>query len=415
MTWLKWLLALLCVGTGCGPAGTGTDGDLGREIVFFDALGTDAGPLPCPDVDLLDSDGLIEAHWWAGDPLALGSFALTGLAPGCVLEPVDAPWLTLTLLNSTLTLSLADANQPSGARDATVVVVDAATKEARFTLTVRLSVLNAAPAAAPRHVLVFGLDGFRPDAIAAARTPHLDRLMAHGATTLLATTQLTGATRSGPGWASILTGVEVAKHGVISNETQVIKPDPDHPTFLERARLAGLAPEVIVVWIPIIGMLEPEIPARLASEEQLAALAAQSLGEGPANVLFMHFDALDHAGHASGYGGAVPEYVAALEATDARIGAILASVLARPSVVDEEWMFAVVTDHSGDGNDHGPMEPIYREIPLIFSGPRVPSMSIDGASHMDLYPTVLAFLGVEPDASWDLDGNVLFRTASATR
>lgn len=401
--------------SGCAASAGGPDAAPEREIVWFD-VAADAEPVErCTGVDLVDGNDRIDARWWPGDPTLLGSLPLTGLDAACVLAAPDAPWLTLSHDASSLRVTLTDAALPSGTRDLPVVVVGAVSGQPLFTIQVRLRVLNAAPQDATRHVLVFGLDGFRPDAIAAAATPTLDRLMAHGSATLAATTQLTGATSSGPGWASVLTGVEVAKHGVINNDSENIKTDPAYPTFLERARRAGLAAEIIFVWVPLIAMVEPEITRRLAAEDQLVSLATQSLEAGPPNLLFMHFDALDHAGHASGYGGAVPEYVDALEVTDARIGAILDAVTARPAVGHEEWMFVVVTDHSGDGTGHGPMEAIYRQIPLIFAGPRVPAgsaVSMAGSSHMDVYPTALAFLGVEPEAAWDLDGRVLLRPSA---
>ncbi|MEZ4265982.1 MAG: alkaline phosphatase [Myxococcota bacterium] len=413
MRW--WVAALgLAVGVaGCGKGDEAVDAAADTPIVWFDVTGQDAPVERCLGVKPTDPDGRIDARWWSGDPTLLGSLPLTGLEDGCVLK-ADAPWLALSLAGETLEVRLADTAIPSGVRDVQVVVSGAVSGQSLFIINLRLSVLNRAPASATRHVVVFGLDGFRPDAIAVANTPTLDRLLAHGASTLKATTQLTGATRSGPGWASILTGVEVAKHGVTTNDAADIKTDPAHPTFLERARLAGLASEIIFVWVPLIGMVEPEVTRRLASEEQLAGLAAASIDGGPPNLLFMHFDALDHAGHAEGYGGAVPAYVTALEETDARIGAVIDAVIARPSVANEEWLFVVVTDHSGEGTDHGPTEPIYRTIPLIFAGPRVPAAAIDGASHMDVYPTALAFLGLEPEAAWDLDGQVRFRAMTDT-
>ncbi len=67
---------------------------------------------------------------------------------------------------------------------------------------------------APRRAMVIGIDGLKPDAVAVADTPWLDLLGTQGAYTDAATTQLTTATVSGPGWASILTGVEPTANGI---------------------------------------------------------------------------------------------------------------------------------------------------------------------------------------------------------
>ena len=61
------------------------------------------------------------------------------------------------------------------------------------------------------RVLVIGIDGTRPDALAAATTPKLDALIADGAFTaysrILGTRYRKNDTISGPGWSSFLTDV----------------------------------------------------------------------------------------------------------------------------------------------------------------------------------------------------------------
>lgn len=72
-----------------------------------------------------------------------------------------------------------------------------------------------------RRVLIIGVDGTRPDALAKAKTPHLDRLIENGAFTdsaqILGSRYQENDTISGPGWSSILTGVWADKHGVYDN------------------------------------------------------------------------------------------------------------------------------------------------------------------------------------------------------
>ena len=71
------------------------------------------------------------------------------------------------------------------------------------------SVAQAQPAKTPK-VLVIGIDGLRPDALEAAKTPFLDELKKAGAWTddaqILAARYRKNDTISGPGWSSILTG-----------------------------------------------------------------------------------------------------------------------------------------------------------------------------------------------------------------
>src|SRR6516165_12546979 len=66
-----------------------------------------------------------------------------------------------------------------------------------------------------QKVLIIGLDGCRPDALREAFTPHLDELIRVAAFSERG--QAGTITDSGPGWASILTGVWHDKHGVRTN------------------------------------------------------------------------------------------------------------------------------------------------------------------------------------------------------
>ena len=69
---------------------------------------------------------------------------------------------------------------------------------------------------AAKKVLIVGIDGCRPDALRAARTPAMDALWQEGAYSFSAQTD--ERTVSGPCWTSILTGVWPEKHGVLSND-----------------------------------------------------------------------------------------------------------------------------------------------------------------------------------------------------
>ena len=360
--------------------------------------------------------GPIAATWWTGDDPVVGTLTLDVSDEGCGLTvETDAPWVAASYDEHarTVRVSVVPDRVTSGTLRAHVLVVgpDPRTGELASIASAEVEVkaLTAGPADARRHALVFGLDGFRPDAIAAADTPNLDRLFSHGSSTLKASTQLTGDTFSGPGWASILMGVEVAKHGIVDNDSNaLLAPHPDYPTMLQRAHDAGLDVRAIASWAPLLFLVETDIAERTpaANEAAVAPDAVLALQEHSTDLLFLHFDALDHAGHATGFGPSNPDYIAALEATDTRIGTVLDAVYARPDVANERWMFVVVTDHAGEGTIHGPREPIFRTIPLAFSGPGVPDVDIDGASQMDVYPTVLDFLGVSPSPDWGLDGKV---------
>lgn len=94
---------------------------------------------------------------------------------------------------------------------------------AAVVLSVGVSVPTSdAHAEMPRgRVLIIGSDGTRPDALAQAKTPNLDKLIREGAFTdkgdILGERYTKNNTISGPSWSSILTGVWADKHGVHDN------------------------------------------------------------------------------------------------------------------------------------------------------------------------------------------------------
>src|SRR6266446_5697792 len=117
---------------------------------------------------------------------------------------------------------------------------------------VLLGMISPAEAGEPARnkVLVIGIDGCRPDALLQAKTPHLHALIDAGAYSFEG--QTGDVTISGPGWASLLTGVWRDKHGVRTNEFEGAN-FQDYPSFLHR--LKEHQPKAltasIVHWAPI--------------------------------------------------------------------------------------------------------------------------------------------------------------------
>lgn len=107
-----------------------------------------------------------------------------------------------------------------------------------------------------RRVLIVGVDGTRPDALAKAKTPHFDQLIESGTFTdtaqILGTRYQENDTISGPGWSSILTGVWADKHGVHDNSFRGRQYEL-FPHFFKHLKRARPEAETIslVSWEPI--------------------------------------------------------------------------------------------------------------------------------------------------------------------
>ena len=259
---------------------------------------------------------------------------------------------------------------------------------------------DSAGAQQPRALFV-GIDGMRPDAMRAADTPHLDRLRAEGTWTWSAQTQLTGATSSAPGWTSIFTGVEVEVHGVRANGVYDTY-DRSHPTFAQVARQTLGHPTMAVAhWPEVLSAIHPPEAfdeSLLASDDGVTDTLATAIGGAVAHLYVAHLDDVDHAGHASGFSVDNPDYIAAIEAQDARLGALLAAIDARPAT--EDWLVVVTTDHGGAGTNHGDQNADCQVIPFVVWGGGAPARELveaDAVSHLDAFPTILTHLGATPD------------------
>lgn len=285
-----------------------------------------------------------------------------------------------------------------------------------------LSAPLAAEPAAARKALFIGIDGTRFDAVRAARTPHLDRLVAEGIHAddclILGERYRGNDTISGPGWSSILTGVWADKHGVNDNSFRGRRYDR-HPhlfTLLER-RVPGAVTASLVTWKPIDEFLVADADVRRVFHDdsrdyprydaEAAAAAVALLAAGPIDCLFVYFGQVDETGHVHGFHPGVPEYVAAIETVDGHVGALLDAIARRPTRSAEDWLVVVTSDHGGRGTGHGKghdVPEILRSF-LIVSGAAAERGRFDAQTYLvDAPVTVLAHLGVETAPEWELDG-----------
>ena len=292
-----------------------------------------------------------------------------------------------------------------------------------------------------RHVLLFGIDGLRSDAlklsVGKGEAPNISNLIQSGTVTWTAYTggpasdgnigQPAGpdqqATVSGPGWSTVFTGVWADKHGVTDNSFKG-KDFTRYPTLFDRlheshprARFVSLLSwppihEHIITPSPEKEGLVPMVrhtwphdnPAEVEKTLIATTLREVSAPEAP-DVVFCYQAVTDTAGHGHGFSPDVTEYMAAIHMADARLGEVLATVRARPSFAGENWLFIVATDHGGSGTKHGGQSPEERVIPLIVSGGDVPGGSVSNkpVPQTCIPATVLHHLGVSIPAAWSIE------------
>ncbi|MCP5353280.1 MAG: alkaline phosphatase family protein [Chromatiales bacterium] len=258
-------------------------------------------------------------------------------------------------------------------------------------------------------VLFIGIDGCRPDALARARTPGLDALIAGGAFTDNA--QTCAHSNSGSCWASLLSGVWEDKHGILDNSCEGSRLDR-HPTIF--ARLRQLRPDAgaaaVVHWTtrhhPI---MEGVDQYRLRPDDDgVLKVALGWLQEDAPDLCFVLFNQVDHAGHEHGFDPDSGAYVAEIEVAARRVVELVDVVRARSEHYPEDWLICVTTDHGGKGRSHGGDSEEERRTFILFYGNGVSAQAIPGQPGVvDVPATMLEHLQVGTMDGPPLDGVAL--------
>jgi hypothetical protein len=289
-----------------------------------------------------------------------------------------------------------------------------------------LGILSAHVACAGSKVLVIGIDGAGGSFVIDANTPNLDALAAAGTARYdflnegaLTPNPPAGYGASGVNWSTILTGASAAHHGVVDNSFSG-NDYAEYPHFFKYVKQfdGGLYTASLANWTPINTEIVPDEYADLeigydsgTGEEQDSLVKSDAVALLQSNldpdVIFLHFDEVDGAGHSYSWGS--PQYVAAIENVDSLIGEIMSAVNSRPGVIsgEEDWLVMVTADHGGEGYSHFASQgPINWEVPFVVSGPSVPNgTGMQQGSLRDVAATALWHLGIDPFLA-GLDGTI---------
>ena len=224
---------------------------------------------------------------------------------------------------------------------------------------------------------------------------------------------------SGPGWASLLTGHEPTDHLVNSNGQADMR-EIDEPTILKAAKdaISDLKVAATVTWHPLINdFIDHQDPTTLDarhlanSDEEATEQAVEWIQSDEYDFIFVDMDECDGAGHSHGFDGYANEYSEAVMEMDKRVGRLLDAVVQKSQEdgQDVEYLIVLTTDHGGEGTSHSAYNAYNRRIPFFVAsnsnrvaiGTMPPD---DTGSHMDVFPTILHFLGAPiPN---DLEGQV---------
>lgn len=261
-----------------------------------------------------------------------------------------------------------------------------------------------------RTVIIIGVDGLSPRGVDEGISPSMNRLIGQGAYSFHARGVF--PTSSSPNWASMILGAGPEQHGITSNDWRLwsrsIMPSKEgqegrFPSIFSELRRYRPDAKISVIydWSGFGNLFDHGVVDVAADTEGPEATMARAIEEFKYNrpdLLFVHLDHVDGAGH--GQGWHTPEYFAAVKRADDRIGEMI-------KVIDEAraWdstVLIVTSDHGGVGKSHGGESMAELEIPWMIVGAGIAN-SREISRDINTYDTACTaayLLGVPMHPSW---------------
>ena len=203
------------------------------------------------------------------------------------------------------------------------------------------------------HVVIVGLDGMGAFC-ENTPTPRMDEIFANGARTTSALSLF--PTISAQNWGAMLLGADPEVHGLTNGRiSQEEYTNKDLPSVFTTVRQAF--PDSVLCsichWNPINhGIIEHDIDAHLQAADsgaQATDKVVQCILTEKPDLLFVHIDDPDGAGHRYDYG--TKEHLACISDVDAMVGRIYDACVSA-GIIDDT-LFITITDHGGYKRGHG--------------------------------------------------------------
>ncbi len=248
-------------------------------------------------------------------------------------------------------------------------------------------------------VILISIDGMRPDGLKACGNPYVAKL--EEACTYTYTGQSMIPSVTFPCHFSMTHSVTPERHGILTN-TYVPQVRPVTGIF-EKLKNAGAVSAMFYGWEPLRDIALPgtlkfatyiNAYMKESSDTVLTDEAMRVIGENKPDFVFLYMVETDEkGGHDNGWMS--EEYLR-------RISIAIDNVKRVIEAFGDEYSVIVMADHGGHGRSHGSTLPEDMTVPFFFFGPSFEGgKEIDGASLLDIAPTIAALMGIAPDSEWE--------------
>ncbi|MCD7973753.1 MAG: alkaline phosphatase family protein [Candidatus Azobacteroides sp.] len=294
-----------------------------------------------------------------------------------------------------------------------------------------LTVFSSCTETETKKTLFIGIDGLIWQAINETDAPFLKELMDNSWTNTLVLTEV--PTYSSNGWSALLTGVRKEKHGYyINNEPWENTNLKTYPSFFQHLKNSYpyIRTASFVSWQTINekivrdaatvtrngndnGDKDYVMKDQYIYKEALKEIQCSDV----ASIIFLHFDQIDGAGHATGFDIKHSDYRKALKQIDEYISELFATVKQRPEYKKEDWLFVVVTDHGGTSTGHGGDSFTEQNAFIILNNKAITSYRNSSTDTLYLYhipPTIFDFMGFPILEEYNWDGKSLIEFSTST-
>lgn len=263
----------------------------------------------------------------------------------------------------------------------------------------------------PPRMVIIGIDGWGSAYLDSLPMPVIRGLMAEGAYTFHKRSVMPSS--SGINWAAIFNGLPPQLHGYTkwnskSPEIPVCHvPESGIPITLftqYRKCYPDSKIEALYEWDGVRFSLDTTaftLHRKTLVEDDTDATAKEVidlLKNDRPDLFYVHFDAVDHAGHTFEWGS--PEYNEQVAVMDRNIGLIIDAC--KEAGLYDDTIFVLVSDHGGKGKKHGGPSIEELEAPFIIIGPGISKgKEIEGyMMQYDVSATLAKVLGLPIPEFW---------------
>lgn len=248
------------------------------------------------------------------------------------------------------------------------------------------------------RVLLILVDGMRPDTL--LNNERAKKFIAQSAYDEYAQTVMPSVTL--PCHVSLFHSVEPSRHGTTTNVySPQVRPVKGICEVTSQAQKKNA---IFYNWEELRDLSRPgsmcysyyasgDILGYEKTNDMVTDEAIAFLRDNYVDFAFLYLGALDHAGH--GHGWLSDEYYEVLENSWSNIDRIC-------DTLPEDYTVIVTADHGGHERNHGADIPEDMTIPMIINGKDFkPGSKMENTNIMDIAPTTVKLLGLEPDAEWE--------------